>query len=315
MVRAVAATAYGGTEVIELIEVASRPPGPGEVTIAVKAAPVNRWDAKQAAGAAGTDPAKLPLRLGSEAAGVVTAVGADAVGLEGSPLAVGDEVYGTGLRGAQAAELTVAAQRLLRKPAGVSFAAASGLLANGTTAVHALDAVGAAAGDVLLVHGVSGGLGWLIAQLARLRGVRVVGTASTRRHDALRALGVEPVEYGDGLAERLREAVPGGVDAAIVLVEDPDALGVSLEFVADRSRIVTVADTAGLAAGAKAIGAGPGADPGTEIRSAARLTLAELLANGSISVDVAYRYPLEDARAAYARLVTGHAGGKVVLEP
>lgn len=316
MVRAVAATAYGGTEVIDLIDVESRPPAAGEVTIAVKAAPVNRWDAKQAAGAAGTDPAKLPMRLGSEAAGVVTAAGPEAVSLSGELLTVGDEVYGTRLRGAQASELTVDAGQLLRKPSTVSFAEASGLLANGATAVHALETLGLAAGETVLLHGASGGVGWLVSQLARLRGVRVIGTASERSHDQLRGLGVEPVVYGEGLADRVRALAPDGVDAAIDAVGTDEALAVSLELVADPARIVTLVNPAAvLAAGGRAIGAAPGADPGSELRSAARLTLAKLLAEGAIGVDVARTYPLGEARAAYEHLVTGHAGGKVVLEP
>lgn len=316
MVRAVAALRYGGTDVIGIVDAQSRIPEVGEVVIAVRAAAVNRWDAKQAAGAAGTDAAKLPMRLGSEAAGVVTAVGPDAVSLEGDSLAVGDEVYGHKLRGAQASELTVKAALLARKPEHVSFASASGLFANGTTAVHALSAVDLHAGETVLLHGASGGVGWLVAQLARLRGARVIGTASERSHDALRTLGVEPVRYGDGLAARVRELAPDGVDAAIDTVGTDEALAVSVDLVADPARIVTLVNFAGmLGAGAKAIGAGPGADPGREVRDAARLTLAELLRDGAIDVDVARTYPLEEARAAYEYLVTGHAGGKVVLEP
>lgn len=318
MVRAVAATAYGGTEVIELIDVASRAPEPDEVTIAVRAAALNRWDAKQAGGAAGTDPAKLPMRLGGEAAGVVTAAGADAVSLEGEPLAVGDEVYGHKLRGAQAEELTVKAGLLLRKPPNRSFVEASGLLANGTTAVHALEAVGVGEGDTVLVHSASGGVGWLVSQLARLRGARVIGTASERHHDGLRTLGVEPVTYGDGLLDRVRALAPGGVDAAIDTVGTDEAVAVSLALLGDPARLVTIANAqfaAVVAAGGRAIGGGAGADPGTAIRDAARLTLAKLFADGAIGVDVARTYPLDDARAAYDHLVTGHAGGKVVLEP
>jgi NADPH:quinone reductase len=318
MVRAVAATAYGGTEVIDLIDVESRTPEAGEVTFAVRAAALNRWDAKQAAGAAGTDPAKLPVRLGSEAAGVITATGADAVSLEGEQLAVGDEVYGHKFRGAQASELTVKAGLLLRKPAAKSFAEASGLLSNGTTAVHALEAVGVAEGDTVLVHSASGAVGWLVSQLARLRGARVIGTASERNHDALRELGVEPVSYGEGLADRVRALAPAGVDAAIDTVGTDEAVTVSLALLGDPARLVTIANAqfdAVIAAGGHAIGGGAGADPGTAIREAARVTLARLFADGAIGVDVARSYPLEDARAAYELLVTGHAGGKVVLEP
>jgi len=318
MVRAVAATAYGGTEVIDVIDVDSRPPGPGEVTIAVRAAALGRWDAKQAAGAAGTDPAKLPMRLGNEAAGVVTAVGEDAVGLEGEPLAVGDEVFGSKLRGAQASELTVKAGLLLRKPAGASFAEAAALLAGGTTAVHALESVAVGEGDTVLLHSASGGVGRVVAQLALLRGARVVGTASERNHDDLRALGVEPVAYGEGLLERVRALAPDGVNAAIDTVGTDEAVAVSLALLADPARLVTIANAqfeAVLAAGGKAIGGGAGADPGTELRDAARVPLARLLAEGRLEVDLAGVYPLEEARAAYEHLVTGHAAGKIVLEP
>ena len=318
MVRAVAATAYGGTDVIDVIDVDSRVPEPDEVTIAVRAAALNRWDAKQAEGAAGTDPAKLPVRLGSEAAGVITAAGADAVSLEGETLAVGDEVYGHKLRGAQASELTVKAGLLVRKPPEASFAEASGLLLAGTTAVHALEAVGVAEGDTVLVHGASGAVGRLVSQLARLRGARVIGTASARNHEELRGLGVEPVGYGDGLESRVRAIAPAGIDAAIDTVGTDEAITVSLALLADPARLVTIANAqfdAVLAAGGQAIGGGAGADPGTEIRDAARLPLARLFADGVIGVDVARTYPLEEARAAYEQLVTGHAGGKVVLEP
>ena len=172
------------------------------------------------------------------------------------------------------------------------------------------------AGDTVLVHGVSGGVGRMAAQLAILRGARVIGTASSARHDELRELGVEPVVYGDGLAARVNELAPGGIDAAIDTVGTDEALDVSLQLMTDPARIVTIVNfAAALAAGAQAIGGGPGADPGREIRAAARLTLAGLLADGSLDVEIARTYPLAEAAAAYAFLVEGHAGGKIILEP
>lgn len=316
MVTAVVATSYEGPSAISLIEVDSRAPEAGEARISVRAAALNPFDAKMASGAAGTDPAKLPLRLGSEAAGVVVAAGADAIGLEGERLTVGDEVYGHRLAGAQASELTVDAGDLIHKPAGVPFAEAAGLLSAGTTAVHGLEAVRVGAGDILLIHGVSGGVGRLAAQLALLRGARVIGTASKERHAALEDLGVEPVAYGDGLLERVRRLAPRGVDAAVDTVGTDEALEVSLRLLGDAARLVTIVNFAAvLAAGGQAIGGGPGADPGREVRAAARLTLAGLLADGTIGVEVAHRYPLAEARAAYEHLVTGHTGGKIVLEP
>jgi NADPH:quinone reductase-like Zn-dependent oxidoreductase len=316
MVNAVAAASYEGPSSVTVIEVDPVEPGEGQVVVAVRATALNPFDAKMTSGAAGTDPTKLPLRLGSEAAGVVTAVGTDAVGLEGEPLAVGDEVYGHRLSGAQASELTVKAENLLRKPANASFAEAAGLLSAGTTAVHALEAVRVAAGDTVLIHGVSGGVGRLAAQLVVLRGARVIGTASPKRHEELLALGIEPVAYGDGLAARVNALAPGGIDAAIDTVGTDEAIDVSLQFLTDRARFVTIVNfAAALAAGGQAIGGGPGADPGREIRAAARLTLGALLADGSIDVEIARSYPLAEAKDAYAFLVDGHAGGKVILEP
>lgn len=316
MVLAVAAAAYGGPEVIAVLDVPSRSPEPGEVTIAVRAASVNPWDLKHAGGAAGTDPAKLPVRLGNELAGVVTAVGEGATALDGSALAVGDEVYASKVPGAQASEVTVVGDRVLRKPADRPFVEAAGLLANGTTAVHVLEASATVAGDTVLVHGASGGVGVVLAQLARLRGLRVIGTASARNHEALRALGVEPVEYGPGLADRVRALAPEGIAAALDLVGSPEALEVSLALLADPSRLVTIVNFGPvLAAGGRALGAGPGADPGREIRDAARVDLARRFAAGELRVPVGREFPLTEARAAYEYLATGHPGGKVVLVP
>ncbi|HWH97144.1 MAG TPA: NADP-dependent oxidoreductase [Pseudolysinimonas sp.] len=316
MVNAVVATSYEGPSAIAVIDVESRPPEAGQVVVAVRAAALNPYDAKTTIGYAGTDPAKLPLRLGSEAAGVVTAVGEDAVGLEGDLLAVGDEVFGHPLSGAQASELTVNAANLIRKPGNVSFAEAAGLLVVGSTAVHGLETVRVTAGDVLLIHGVSGGVGRMAAQLALLRGARVIGTASEKRHADLVKLGVEPVVYGDGLLERVAALAPGGVDAAFDTIGSDEALTVSLKVLSDPARLVTIVNYAAvIAAGGQGIGGGPGADPGREVRAAARLTLAGLLADGAIDVEIARSYPLAEARAAYEYLVTGHAGGKVILEP
>lgn len=328
MPRAVAAHSFGTADSIGLIEVESRSPGDGEVTLAVRVAALNPYDLKMVAG--GTDPAKLPLRLGGEAAGVVTAVGAGALLADGSPAAVGDEVFGNRLSGALADEVTAKADRLLRKPAGLAFDAAAGLLTVGTTAWHALDAVGigvvaapgeapgASSPDVVLVHGAAGSVGRMSVQLAVHRGARVIGTASPSRHDELRALGAIPVAYGDGLADRVREAAQqegGAVTAAIDTVGTDEALAVSLEFVAPE-RFVTIANFgAALAAGGHAIGGGAGADPGTTLRAEARAPLTELAASGVIDVPIAHTFPLAEARAAYELLADGHAGGKVVARP
>lgn len=312
---AVVATAFGGPEVLELVEVEVPAPGPGQVTVEVRAAGINPVDAKIVAGTMGADPASLPLRVGLEVAGVVTAVGEGATGPAG-PVEVGDEVIGYPVSGGYAGAVTVAAGSVFPKPPGLGFEAAAGLSLTGVTAYHLLEATGVTGADTVLVHGVAGGVGLATAQLALERGATVVGTARPDRHDDLRARGVAPVAYGAGLADRVREAAPDGVDVALDTVGTDEAVDVSLELVADRQRIATVAAFGrALDDGIQLLGGGPGADPGTEVRSRGRLVLTELVERGALEVVVARSFPLAEVAAATALVAGGHAGGKVVLVP
>jgi NADPH2:quinone reductase len=313
MVRAVVATAWGGAEVIEIADVPSLPPGPGEVVVAVRATAVSPFDVKRAGGLIGRDPSMLPLRLGNEMSGVITAVGSGPVGFEGQPLAVGDEVLGQWLEGAQADEVTVPAATLLHKPPTLGFHEAAALLGSGTTAVHALEAVGVGEGDLVLLHGAGGAVGGMAAQLALSRGARVIGTASPERHERLRAAGITPVAHGAGLAERVRALSSGEVTAAVDTAGTDEALSVSLELVADPKRIVTMVNFgAAEAAGARVIGPG---EETVRIRSAARSGLVRRAAAGDLRVDIAATFPLADAPSAYALQAGGHAGGKILLLP
>lgn len=186
----------------------------------------------------------------------------------------------------------------------------------GATAVHALTAIGAGAGDTVLVHGAAGGVGQALVQLAVAGGARVIGTAGASGAETVRRLGGEPVGYGDGLAERVRAMAPDGVTAAVDAVGTDEALDTSLELVGDRQRIATIANFArGGQAGIKVLGSGPGADPGTALRDAARLGLTALVEAGRLEVQVAGRYPLDDVAAAHREGMTGHSHGKLVLVP
>jgi NADPH:quinone reductase-like Zn-dependent oxidoreductase len=313
MATIVVAREFGGPEVLGLVESEVPSPGPEEVRIDVRAAGVNPADVKLREGLFGRPP--LPLRLGSEVAGVVTEVGPGVTSVQ-----PGDEVVAYRVSGGYATELLTKAANVFRKPASLSFEEASGLLLAGVTAVHALEAAGMGDGmgdgETLLVHGAGGGVGQLLVQLARLRGVRVIGTGSERSAAALEAVGAEPVAYGDGLADRVRALAPQGVDAAIDLAGTDEALGVSLDLVADRDRIVTsVPRQQAVDAGIRAIGGGPGADPGTEIRKAARAELVRLAGEGSLRVRVARTLPLTEVAEAHRLVAQGHASGKVVLLP
>jgi NADPH:quinone reductase-like Zn-dependent oxidoreductase len=315
MSRAVFATAYGGPEVLEVREADVPAPGPGQVTVQVRAAGINPVDLKLFSGMMGSDPARLPMRVGLEVSGVVTAVGEDATGPAG-PLAVGDEVIGFPVSGGYADVVTVDAGSVIPKPAVLGFEEAAGLSLTGATAYHLVEATGVSAGDTVLVHGVAGGVGLSAAQLALDRGATVVGTAAAGRHERLRGYGIVPVEYGDGLADRVRVVAPDGVDVALDTVGTDEAVDSSLELVPDRHRIATIAAFARAGeAGIQLLGNGPGADPGTEIRSRARLVLTDLVSRGRLTVVVARAFPLTEATAATALVAAGHAGGKVVLRP
>lgn len=314
-ITAVVATAFGGPEVLALIDTELEEPKPGEVLVEVRAAGTNPIDFKIYSGEGnyGSDASKLPMRLGFEAAGVVLSTGGHVEGPSG-PIRTGDEVIVYRTTGAYASAIVAPASTVIAKPDAMTFEEASGLMLTGTTAVHSLRASGVAAGDTVLIHGAAGGVGLMAIQLAVSDGARVIGTAGEAQHELLRSLGAEPVAYGDGLLERVVALAPEGVDVALDFVGTDEALDVSLALVADRSRIVTIV-AAGRAPelGIKAIGGGPGADPGTEIRDAARLELVHRVEQGTLRVLIAATYPLADVQDAHRQLIEGHAHGKIVL--
>lgn len=311
MPRAIAFVAYGGQENLELIDVPSRAPEASEVVLAVRASGLNPVDLKLGSGYRGADPDRLPLRIGFEVSGIVTAVGAETlVGADGASIAVGDEVIAFRVPGAHATELTVPAKDVLRKPSALSFEQAAGLLLVAATAEDAVQTIGLQSGETILVHGVAGSVGRAIAELARLRGARVIGTAAEHRHEELRALGVEPVVYGPGLRDRLEGFSP--FDAAVDTFGSDEAGETSVALVADPARIVTITGTSAiLAAGGKAIGGGnPASDA---LRDAARPELVRLAAAGDLVIPIVASYPFDEFRAAFVLLAEGHAGGKIVL--
>ena len=311
--RAIIANSFGAPEVLELVEVHVPEPGPGEVSIQVHAAGVNPADIKRLAGAFGSP--KLPMRHGSEVAGTIAAIGPDAVGPMG-PLAVGDSVIGYPVSGGYADEITVKASSVFPKPDALAWPEAANLLATGVTAWHLLEATGVGEGDRVLIHGASGGVGYTAAQLALLRGAVVVGTASAANQGLLTDAGVKAVVYGEGLADRVRAELPDGVDVALDTVGTDEALDVSVELVSDRERIATIAGfEKGAELGIRMLGGGPGADPGRDIRTAARPELVRLAQEGKLDILVGRTFPLEGAAEALELVRTGHPGGQVALRP
>ncbi len=310
MTRTVVAREYGGPEVLAIQDIELPAPGDDQVLVDVRAAGANPVDYKLYSGGMGDDPAALPMPMGMEVAGVVAAAGSGARGYTGA-LAVGDEVIATNVRGGYAEQVLVAGSDVGHKPANVSFEQAAGLILVGGTAWHLLTKTDVGTGETVLIHGASGGVGLMAVQLAVARGARVIGTASIARHDQLREYGAHPVAYGPGLADRVRAIA--AVDAALDLVGTDEALDTSVELVADRGRIATIAGFG--RAGELGIAALTGADGGQAIRDAARPELIKLAAEGRLEVTVDRVFALAEAAEAHRYLQTGHARGKVVLVP
>ena len=289
---------FGGPEVLRTARVAVPEPGPGQVRLRVRSAGVNPVDHKIRSGwLEQVFPTTFPKILGWEASGVVDATGADVTGP-----AIGDEVFGFTDTGAYAefALATVVA----RKPARLSWDEAAALPVAGETAQRVLDLLAVGAGDTLLLHGASGGVGGVAVQLAVARGATVIGTASPAGHDRLRELGAVPVAYGAGLADRVRAVAPDGVDA-VFDAAGQDALPPSIELRGGTDRIVTIAD----AANAHALGVSFSADGPRTADALARLAAAGL------RIVVAQTFALADAGKAHERIATGHTGGKILLHP
>jgi NADPH:quinone reductase len=310
--RAVVAPEYGGPEVLEVREVEVPAPGPGEVTIEVRAAGVNPVDFKLFSGARGADPDALPLPVGLEVAGVLSAVGPGTEIASGGG-EVGDEVLAFRVGGGYSTSLTVAAADVFAKPAPLDFPAAANLLLVGGTAADMLRVVPAEEGTTVVIHGASGAVGVsLLQQLAPL-GVRAIGTASPGNFDEVSRFGGEPVAYGDGLGERLRDLAPEGFAAAYDCVGTDEAVDVSLALVAP-DHLVTIAASARAAdEGFLAVG---GANPeSAAFRDSNRPALLDLAARGDLVVPVGRTYPLDQAAEALTFLAEGHPGGKIALIP
>ena len=198
----------------------SRPvpePGPGQALVRVEASGVSFAEQGMRRGRYPGQP-RFPFVPGYDLVGVVTAVG-PGVG----PALLGIRVAALTKTGGWATHAVRTAADLVPVPAGVDPAEAETLVVNGLTALQMLRRARVRPGGTVLVHGANGGVGSLLVQLAQHQGLRVVGSASPRHHDVLRAAGVEPVDYADlpGLEVRVRALAPDGVDAVFDNVGGP----------------------------------------------------------------------------------------------
>ncbi|MGQ1796905.1 NADP-dependent oxidoreductase [Kocuria oceani] len=295
---------YGGPEVLELTDLPEPKVPPGWVLVRVRSAAVNPVDWQIMAG--NLDPlleVQFPVVPGWDVSGVVESAGIDVP--EWAP---GDEVISYArtdwVHGGTMAEYVALPSRLLApKPASVDWDRAASLPLAGLTAYQVLGRLEVAADQTVLVHNASGGVGGYAVQLAVARGARVIGTASETNHDYLRGLGAEPVVYGDGLPERVRELAPEGVDVVVDLVGG--VVEQTLAVLKDGGRHASVADEAVEAHGGTWMWVRPSAEDLTE--------LSRLVDRGALRIELARSVPLAEAAEAYRLSQEGHVRGKIAV--
>jgi NADPH:quinone reductase-like Zn-dependent oxidoreductase len=296
---------YGDVDAIAVEEIAEPQPGQGQVSLRVRAAGVNPIDWKVLHGiVSGGVPLAEPRGLGVDVAGVVEQGG------EGVGLAPGDEVLGMSITPAYAEVALSTPQMLIAKPPGLSFEVAGGLGVVVGTAYATLDRLKLSSGSTLLILGASGAVGSIATQLAAARGVRVIGTAGASRLDELSGLGATPVAYGDGVAERLRDAAPDGVDAALDASGHGD-LGTAVELAGGPEHALTIASSAEGAQHGVEFHAGGGG----ELTIPALEEVVPLIESGRIRFPIAGTYGLEEVGEALRESEHGHPVGKLVVVP
>lgn len=307
--RAAMFESYGGPEVLTVGERPDPPVGPDVVLVRARASSVNPVDWKVRGGhLQEIYPHHLPIVPGWDVAGVVEKVGPAVV----TGVQVGDEVWGYVRRDDVAhgttAELVAAPERTVsRKPAGLSFEEAACVPLAGLTAWQTVvEALQVHAGDRVLVHAASGGVGQMAVQVAVARGAEVIGSASPDHHDLVRSLGATTVlDHGAGpMSEQLGDH-GGPVDAVVDLVGG-DALADAPAQVGDPVRIVSVIDPRTvIGLGGRYVFVRPDRD---HLDS-----LAALVDEGRLRVTVARTFGLDEIAEAHRLSEEGHPGGKIAV--
>jgi len=307
MPRALVYNSQGGPEVLELVEVDSLFPQVGQVSVDIKAAGLNPFDFKLRSGIIPM-PVEFPKGIGSDFAGVVTGVSANASYADGRPIHIGDEVLGWIDTGSMRDQSVVPITNIARKPADLGWELAGSLTTAALTAKASIDLMQPQRGDTVVVSAAAGAVGLVYSQLALKAGARVIGTASAGNHEYLRALGVEPVNYGAGLVERIQALATNGVTFAQdnwgrEFIDDMLELGLPPE------KICTIVDH-------KATAELGLSNPGRYERSAATLEqLAQDFATMDLVLPIERAFALTDFREAFELLESRHLRGKVVLIP
>ena len=261
-------TEFGGPEVLSLGEAPEPHAGPGQIRIVVRAASVNPMDWKIRSGMlAEGRPLEGTAYQGFDAAGVVDEVGEGVTGV-----AVGDDVFGLGRN--THAEFAVL-NSWARKPASLDWAVAAGAGTVAEAAERVLRLLGVTEGSTLFIDGGSGGVGATAAQIAKARGATVIASASEANQDYLREIGAIPVVYGEGMVDRVRALDIDKIDAVF------DAVGKTpiedlISLAPEPSQVVSIANFAAAAAGARVTGGTADSQPVKALAEAAALLVLKL---------------------------------------
>lgn len=284
-------------------------PGPGQVRVRVEAVGVNPADAVTRAGMVPfSPPARFPMILGWDAAGVI-----DAVGERVTDWSVGDAAMCFSAQlatqiGTYAEYIVLDCEDVAKRPEGWSAAEAATLPSSGLTASQALDAAKVTEGDNLVVIGAAGMVGGLITQIAAARGARVIAVVGASDAELARRLGAaEVVERDTDVAGRVRELIPGGADVAVCAAHG--AGQVAMDAVRDGGRFSTIADMPPPpeARGIKPVLVLVHSDGG-QLRE-----LTRLAETGAVTARVSRTLPLDQADRAHELVIAGGLAGKIIL--
>ena len=317
--RAIQVHRFGGPEVLELHEIPTPKPGTGQILVRVRAAGVNPYDTYMRNGTYAVKP-QLPYTPGSDAAGTVETVG-DGV----KKVKAGDHVYtAKTLSGAYAEYALADESQVYRLPEKISFAQGAGLWVPYGTAYTALHHHAKAhAGEALLVHGASGGVGLAAVQFGRAQGLTVIGTAGTQR--GLELVKKEGAHHAfdhtkAGYAEEILKVTGGkGIDLVLEMLANVN-LATDLKLLAFRGRVIVIGNRGEITINPRELMARRASVRGFTLWAATEAESVEIhaaiaagLENGTLRPVVGKELPLKDAPVAHQEVMAPGAHGKIVL--